>query len=405
MKKAFIFLLVFTFLLGGTASATEEINMDDWEEVFDEEMWETVEAIATVSDISVNVPSAILMEKETGTIIYEQNAHERLAPASVTKVMTMLLVVEAIEAGTLKLTDKITTGEHAAEMGGSQIYLEVNEEMTAEDMLKAVAIASANDASVALAEHIAGSEEALVRRMNERAKELKMTDTVFANCTGLPTQSEHLTSAYDIAIMSRELISHDIIKKFTTIWMDTVRGGEFGLGNTNKLIRFYNGATGLKTGFTQDAMYCLSATAQRDGVEYIAVVMHAQTSAIRFESAKVLLNYAFSHYSLLDVYPAEALKPIPVTLGEVKNLQPVLLSHQKLLVEKMKVQGLVKNVTITDNLEAPVEKGQELGRLTVSDSDGNELANVPIVADNEVRRLSWGQIFLRYLRILLAGDL
>ncbi len=405
MKKAFVFLLVFALLLGGTASAAEEINTDDWEEVFDENMWEAVETIATVSDISVNVPSAILMEKDTGTVIFEKNAHERLSPASITKIMTMLLVIEAIEAGTIKLTDKVTTSEHAAEMGGSQIYLEVNEQMTVEEMLKSVAVASANDASVALAEHIAGSEESFVRRMNERAMELNMTDTVFANCSGLPTQGEHLTSAYDVALMSRELIRHDMIKKYSTIWMDTVRGGEFGLGNTNKLIRFYNGATGLKTGFTQDAMYCLSATAQRDGVEYIAVVMHAQTSAIRFESAKVLLNYAFSNYSLQDVSPAEALKPIPVTLGEVKNLQPVLQGNHKLLVEKMKVQGLMKNVTVVDKLEAPVEKGQVLGRLTVSDADGNELASVPIIAENEVKRLNWGQIFLRYLRILLTGDL
>jgi D-alanyl-D-alanine carboxypeptidase (penicillin-binding protein 5/6) len=392
-------------LLSGTAFAAEESQWDGWEEVFDENAWEVVEAIATIDDLSVNVPSAILMEKETGTILYEQNAHQRLAPASVTKIMTMLLVVEAIEAGSLKLTDRVTTSEHAAEMGGSQIYLEVNEQMTVEDMLKSVAVASANDASVALAEEIAGSEGAFVSRMNERAKELQMADTVFSNCTGLPTTGEHLTSAYDIALMSRELIAHDMIKKYSTIWMDTVRGGAFGLGNTNKLIRFYNGATGLKTGFTQEAMYCLSATAQRDGVEYIAVIMHAETSAIRFESAKVLLNYAFSTYALLDVCPTKALSPIPVTLGAVKNLQPVLSGNQKLLVEKMKVQGLIKNVTIVDHLEAPVKAGQELGRLTIQDEDGNELACVPIVAENEVKRLNWGQIFLRYLRILFVGDL
>jgi D-alanyl-D-alanine carboxypeptidase (penicillin-binding protein 5/6) len=414
LKKAIICVLLAALLLGGTANADEVFDfsimeemydLSQWEEVFDENEWEEVPAIASVNDLRINVPSAILMEKETGTIIFEHNAHERLAPASVTKIMTMLLVVEALENGSIKLSDKVTTSAHAASMGGSQIYLEEGEQMTVEDMLKSVAIASANDASVALAEHIAGSEEAFVRRMNDRARELGMEHTVFSNSTGLPTEGEHLTCAYDIALMSRELISHDIIKKYTTIWMDTVRNGEFGLGNTNKLVRFYKGATGLKTGFTREAMYCLAATAERDGVEYIAVVMHAETSDIRFESAKALLNHAFSTYTLVDVVPPEALAPIPVVLGEVKYMQPVLKENRKLLIEKMKVSQLVKQVELVESIEAPVAAGQELGKLTIRDGEQNELAVVPIVSDNQIKRLSWGQIFFKYLRILFLGDL
>lgn len=277
--------------------------------------------------------------------------------------------------------------------------------MTVDDMLKSVTVASANDASVALAEHIAGSEEAFVRRMNDRARELGMEHTVFSNSTGLPTESEHLTCAYDIALMSRELIKHDMIKKYTTIWMDTVRNGEFGLGNTNKLVRFYKGATGLKTGFTREAMYCLAATAERDGIEYIAVVMHAETSDIRFESAKTMLNHAFSAYTLVDVTPPEALAPIPVVLGEVKYMQPALSKNQKLLIEKMKVSQLVKQVELIEGVEAPVAAGQELGKLTISDAEGNKLVSVPIVSENQIKRLNWGQIFFKYLRILFLGDL
>ncbi|MBO6011304.1 MAG: D-alanyl-D-alanine carboxypeptidase, partial [Oscillospiraceae bacterium] len=266
-------------------------------------MWNAVETIAQVSDIALAVPSALLMERETGTVIYELNAHERRAPASVTKVMTLLLVTEAIERGELSPDEEIAASAYAAGMGGSQIFLKENERMSVDDLVKSVAVSSANDAAIALAERVAGSEEAFVARMNARAAELGMNDTVFANCTGLPAGSEHLTSAWDIALMSRELLGHDFIRKYTCIWTDSVRGGEFGLSNTNKLVRFYDGATGLKTGFTQEAMYCLSASAMRGGVEYIAVVMGAQTSDIRFESAKTLLNYAFANYALTDASP------------------------------------------------------------------------------------------------------
>ncbi|MBR5115302.1 MAG: D-alanyl-D-alanine carboxypeptidase [Oscillospiraceae bacterium] len=382
---------VFVFALAGAASADEP---------FDENEWDAVETIAQVSDIALAVPSALLMERETGTVIYELNAHERRAPASVTKVMTLLLVTEAVERGELSLDEQIAASAHAAGMGGSQIYLKENERMSADDLIKSVAVASANDAAVALAERVAGSEEAFVSRMNARAAELGMADTVFANCTGLPAESEHLTSAWDIALMSRELMGHELIRKYTCIWTDSVRGGEFGLSNTNKLVRFYDGATGLKTGFTQEAKYCLSATAMRGGVEYIAVIMGADTSDIRFESAKTLLNYAFANYALTEVSPAEPLPPIPVSLGTGDYIQPVVESEGKLLVGKSELSGIERSVELEASLEAPVPAGRRIGTLTITNAAGEVLAERAVVAPEEIPRLTWGQIFVRYLRTL-----
>ena len=268
---------------------------------------------------TVDAAAAVLMEKETGAILYEQNAHDKLEPASVTKVMTLLLVLEAIDDGRLALDDMVTVSAHAASMGGSQVYLKEGEQMSVDDMLKAVAVVSGNDAAVALAEHLAGSEEGFGEQMNQRAAELGMADTCFVNCTGLPAAG-HLTSAHDIAVMSRALIQHPKIRDYTTIWMDSIRGGQFQLANTNKLVRFYEGATGLKTGSTDAAGYCLSATAERDGMELIAVVLKAKTSEQRFESAKSLLNFGFANYTLTDVYPGQALPPVDVLLGE--QVQP-----------------------------------------------------------------------------------
>ena len=398
MKKASAFLLSILLLIS-CAGAEEPL-----EDTFDEAPWQAAETLRTVEDIPLRVPSAILMEKETGEILYELNSHERMAPASVTKIMTMLLVVEALESGSLSLDDTVTASAYATGKGGSQIFLREGEQMSVSDLLKSVAVASANDAAVALAEHIAGSEDAFVSRMNERAAALGMTDTVFSNCTGLPCEGEHLTSAYDIALMSRELIRHDMIKDFTKIWMDSVRGGEFGLSNTNKLIRFYPGATGLKTGFTREAMYCLSATAERDGVEYIAVVMHGQTSDDRFESAKILLNHAFAGYTLVSALPDEALPPVAVTLGRTGYVQPVPAQSPRILLTKAEAAGLEKAVELADEVPAPVEAGQELGSLVLRSSSGEELARVPLVADGEVPRLGWGELFVKYLRILtMAG--
>jgi D-alanyl-D-alanine carboxypeptidase (penicillin-binding protein 5/6) len=394
MKKLFA-LLFAVLLLAGSARATE---------AFDPEPWEAVPALQTVEDLALSVPSAVLMEKETGQVLYELNAHDRLPPASVTKVMTMLLVMGALEAGQLAMEDEVSASAHASEMGGSQIFLKEGERMTVRDLLKSVAVASANDAAVALAEHIAGSEAAFVARMNARAAELGMKDTVFANCTGLPAEGEHLTTAWDIALMSRELLGHEAIKKFTTIWTDTVRGGEFGISNTNKLIRFYEGATGLKTGFTAEAMYCVSATAEREGVEYIAVVMHGETSAARFESAKVLLNYAFANFTLLSALPDEALPPVPVELGRASAAQPVPAETPRLLLRRSEAAGVTKTVELAEGLTAPVSEGQELGRLVLRSADGAELAAVPLVAAETVERLSWWELFLRVLRLLgMAG--
>lgn len=390
MKKLLSFLLAISLLIL-PARAMESFNENEWA---------AVATLKTVEDIPLSVPSAILMEKETGEILYELNSHERLAPASVTKVMTMLLVVEAVESGKLALDEMVTATAGATGKGGSQIFLKEGEQMTVDTLLKCVAVASANDAAVALAEHIAGSEEAFVAMMNSRAAELGMKDTVFSNCTGLPTEGEHLTTAYDIALMSRELIRHDMIKSYTKIWMDSIRGGEFGLSNTNKLVRFYQGATGLKTGYTQEAGYCVAATAERDGVEYIAVVMHGESSDARFESAKVLLNHAFANYTLVNALPDEALPPVAVALGEAGYVQPVTAQSPKLLMTKNEAAGITKSVELLESVEAPVQPGQELGRLVLTAADGSELAAVPLVADCAVEKLGWWKIFLRYLGLV-----
>ena len=285
--------------------------------------------------------SSLLMDVATGTVLQESNAHEKLAPASVTKVMTMLLIMEAVDSGKIAMTDLVTASETAAAKGGSQIYLKAGETMTVSDMLKSIAVSSANDCACAMAEHIAGSEEAFVSRMNEKAAQLGMQDTHFVNCTGLDdgeNAADHKTSAYDIALMSRELLkNHPGVKKFTTIWMDTVRNGTFGLSNTNKLVRFYQGATGLKTGFTSGAGYCLSATAQRDGMELIAVVMGAETSASRNAACKQLLDYGFANFTVIQPELPEA-EPIAVKLGKQDTVDAVLGETGGILLVKQKSQ-------------------------------------------------------------------
>ena len=271
--------------------------------------------------------SAVLMDVATGTILYESNSHERLAPASVTKVMTMLLIMEAVDSGKIALTDMVTASEAAAAKGGSQIYLKAGETMSVSDMLKSIAVSSANDCACAMAEHIAGSESAFVAMMNQRAQELGMNDTSFVNCTGLDDGADavnHRTSAYDIALMSRQLLKyHPLIKNYTTIWMDTVRDGTFGLSNTNKLIRFYSGATGLKTGFTSGAGYCLSASAMRDGMELIAVVMGAETSQSRNAACKSLLDYGFANFAVVSPDLSDCENQIPVRLGKDAGVSAV----------------------------------------------------------------------------------
>ena len=353
--------------------------------------------------VEVAAPSALLMEKETGTVLFAKNEHAKLEPASVTKVMTILLTMEAIDAGQLTYDTMVTASAHACSMGGSQIWLKENEQMTVSDMLKAVCVVSANDCAVALAEQIAGSEDAFVERMNQRAKELGMNDTTFKNATGLPARG-HVTSAYDIALMSRELIlHHPDIRQYTTIWMDSLRDGASELVNTNKLIRFFDGATGLKTGSTDSALYCLSGTAERDGMELIAVIMKDATSAQRFEDAKTLLSYGFSTYSLEHVTPQEALPPVTVRLGTQATVQPVLEEGSALLLEKSKAGTLEQSVSLAEAVEAPVAKGTPLGTLTITSGE-ETVAELALVAGEEIPRITFGQMLLRVLQTaFLAG--
>ena len=352
---------------------------------------------AAAAGPAVSCPSALLMEKQTGTVLFAQDEHTPREPASVTKIMTLLLVMEAIDSGALSYDDVVTGSAHAAGMGGSQIWLKENEQMTVRDLLKAVCIVSGNDAAVALAEHLAGSEDAFVERMNARAQELGMNDTHFVNCTGLPAAG-HLTSACDIALMSRELIlHHPDIRQFTTVWMDSLRGGESMLVNTNKLIRFYDGATGLKTGSTGSAGYCLSATAEKNGMELIAVVLKGKTSDERFSDAKSLLNYGFSTWSLVTVTPDEVLPPVPVMLGVRGTVQPVLTSENTLLVEKTLANGLTKEVALAESVAAPVYAGDTLGQLTVGDAAGNTVAELPILAGEDVGHVTCVQMLRRCL--------
>ena len=352
--------------------------------------------------VEVSAPSALLMEKETGTVLFAKNEHEKLEPASVTKIMTLLLTMEAIDGGTLRYEDTVTASPHACSMGGSQIWLKEGERLTVDEMLKAVCVVSANDCAVALAEAVAGSEEAFVERMNARAKELGMNDTTFKNATGLPAGG-HVTSAYDIALMSRELIlHHPDIRQYTTIWMDSIRDGAFGLTNTNRLVRFYQGATGLKTGSTDSALYCVSATAERDGMELIAVVMKSPTSAQRFEDAKALLDYGFANYTLARVYPDVPLAPVEVLLGTTAQVQPQLERECSLLVRKGE-EGLISTqIQLAQDLEAPVERGQKLGQMVVT-VDGEVRDTIPIVASQQVDRLTIPGIFGKmFQRLLMA---
>ena len=343
--------------------------------------------------------SALLMDVNTGTILYESNAHEKLAPASVTKVMTMLLIMEAVDSGKIALTDMGTASEAAAAKGGSQIYLKVGETMSVSDMLKSIAVSSANDCACAMAEHIAGSEPAFVDMMNAKARELGMNDTNFVNCTGLDDSEgaeNHRTSAYDIAVMSRELLkNHPLIKNYTTIWMDTVRNGTFGLSNTNKLIRFYSGATGLKTGFTSGAGYCLSATALRDGMELIAVVMGAETSQARNAACKSLLDYGFANFAVVTPELTEV-ADVPVKLGRAEAVTVQLGDAAGLLIDKAQKSGITTEVATEESVTAPVSQGQRIGTLTVKAGE-QVLSEVPLVAAEGVDRLSWGDLFVKVL--------
>ena len=361
---------------------------------------------AQAAGLEVGGKSACLMEVTTGTVLYEKNSSEPLAPASVTKVMTMLLIMEAIDSGKISWDDMVTASENAAAKGGSQVYLKAGETMSVRDMLTSIAVSSANDCACAMAEHLAGSEEAFVEQMNKRAQELGMTSTQFDNCTGqddAPEASEHRTSAGDIAIMSRELLSkHPDIKKFTTIWMDTIRGGAFGLSNTNKMVRFYSGATGLKTGFTSRAGYCLSASAQRDGMELVAVVMGAESSTVRFAACKQMLDYGFANYALYTPELSGEAR-VAVRLGREDAVNAVLRGDNAILVEKGARSGIQTEVSLEEQVSAPVSEGQRLGTMTLRTGD-RVLAELPLVAERKVERVNWGDLFIRILkRVAMAG--
>ena len=365
----------------------------------------TLFVILTVPCDAVEIPltshSALLMEKTTGEVLFAQNEHEALAPASVTKIMTMLLVMEAIDEGAIALDDVVTVSAHAASMGGSQVFLSEGEQISVDDLLKSLCVSSGNDASVALAEHISGVTELFIDKMNQRAQELGMQNTHFVNCTGL-TAEGHLTSAYDIALMSRELLlHHPEIRNYTTIWMDTIRNGTFGLSNTNKLIRFYEGATGLKTGYTDRAGYCISATAEKEGMELIAVIMKGETSDKRNTDAKALLNYGFSTYSLADVTPAEPLPTVAVTLGAQDCVAVTLPEGENtVLLEKSKAANLTQTVDLPETVDAPVAAGDRLGTLSVCSGE-ETIKTIPLVAAASVEKLTWGQMLKQLLQMAI----
>lgn len=356
----------------------------------------------SAANMEVEAKSALLMDIATGTVLFEQNSHEALAPASVTKVMTMLLIMEAIDSGKIGWGDTVTASEAAAAKGGSQVYLKVGETMSVEEMVKSIAVSSANDCACAMAEHLSGSEAAFVEAMNARAKELGMEDTHFVNCTGLDDgedASAHKTSAHDIARMSRELLkSHPDITKFTTIWMDTIRGGSFGLSNTNKMVRFYNGCTGLKTGFTQGAGYCLSASAEREGLQLIAVVMGCETSQKRFAACKSMLDYGFANYALAVPELPEGMT-VPVKLGVTDTVNAVPAEGGEMLIDKGQKNQVTTEVTLEEEVTAPVSQGQRLGAMTVKAGE-QILKEIPLVAESTVEKVTWGQMFMRLLKKL-----
>ncbi len=341
---------------------------------------------------SYTVRSYMLMDYDTGTVLAENNSNEPYPIASVTKVMTMLVCMESLQAGKITMNDVVTVSEYAASMGGSQIYLEPGEQMTVEELLKSVAVGSANDASVALAEYIMGSESAFVDAMNERAKALGMINTHFVNCNGLD-EDNHYSSAADVAIMSRELLKHDAIRPFLGIWMDSVRNGQFGLTNTNKLIRFYNGAIGVKTGSTTNAKYCLSSAATRDGLTLIGVVLGAETTNERFETAKELLNYGFSNYKIETlVEENKDFGTVAVSKGKIAEVKAVTKKSFKRLKNKQEEKKVETKTTLYNNVEAPIIKGDKIGKVEFLEN-GKSIGEVELIASEDVKKLSLVDVF------------
>lgn len=355
------------------------------------------------TDLGLNAKSAILMEESTGNILYENNPDERLPIASVTKVMTMLLIMEAVDSGKINLDDMVTVSENAMSYGGSTMFLETGEQLTVNDMLKGIAVASANDGCVAMAEHLAGNESAFVDIMNEKAKELGMENTHFMNTNGLD-EDDHYSSARDVAIMSRELMKHETIFNYTSIWMDTLRGGKFQLANTNKLIRFYDGANGLKTGSTSKALCCLSAAAKRNDMQLIAVVLGAPTSAERFASAKSLLDYGFANYAVnTQITAGDEVQKIAVEKGVDKEVGVVAGDSCSTLVKKGQEDNITKEIKIDETITAPIEAGQKLGTMTIS-RDGEVIADIDLNASSAVEKKGIGLIIKDFFATIFFGS-
>ena len=380
MKKVISMLLaVFIIFAGAMTAAGEKL-------VTPEELEQIKKAADIDPSLTITAKSAILMERSTGTVLFEHDADKQMPPASITKVMTLLLVFEAMDAGKFTMETEIVASEHACSMGGSQIWLEPGEAFTVNELLKAAAISSANDACVALGEAVSGSEETFVELMNERAAELGMKNTVFKNCTGLDAEG-HLSTARDIAIMSAELLRHPEIKNYSTVWMDSLRGGKTELTNTNRLVRFYKGCTGLKTGSTDGAGCCLSASAERDGMELISVTLGSPNTDERFAAGRKLLDYGFANFALVKMTPPEEyLAPIPVAHGTAETVQPICEEPAAFLLKKGQEAGVEQSVYLPEKLEAPVKAGDVLGRVTVTLS-GGEIGGYDIVAAEDVPRM------------------
>lgn len=400
MKKVISIIICLVMMLSlnfvSAATVSSECDVSDVNVPIDSEV--TVAEMGAMLDIKAK--SAILMEVNSGKVLYEQNADEKLPPASITKIMSLLLVMEEIKSGKMSVEDVVTAGEHACSMGGSQIWLEPGETMTVDDLLKAAVIASANDATVALGEQIAGSEEGFVAMMNARADELGMTSTHFVNATGLDAEG-HVSSAHDVAIMSCELIKHELIKNYSTVWMDTLRDGESELVNTNKLVRFYEGTTGLKTGTTSAAGYCLAATAERNGLELVAVVMAGDTSNDRFNGAKKLLDYGFANYEYKNYQPQLEIDEAKIKKGVQKSVKIIAPDDFGILLKKTETNRVSQRVNLSQGITAPIKKGDKVGEVEFC-SDGEVIGNVDVVADETVNKMNFLTAFLWILDGLLA---
>ncbi len=400
MKRLLVLLLCISLCVVPVSAArvaTEDGSVDVSAPIADF----AVPTIAGAAEMNIEAKSAVLLEPVTGQILFESNADEKLPPASITKIMSLILVMEAIDSGVLTLETEITASEHACSMGGSQIWLEPNEKMTVHELLKATVIASANDATVALGEAIAGSEEAFVAKMNERARQLGMNSTNFINCTGLDAEG-HLTTAHDVALMSAELIKHGLIKNYSTVWMDSLRGGESELVNTNKLVRFYEGCTGLKTGTTSGAGHCLAATAERDGLSLVAVVMGADNSNKRFEGAKKMLNYGFANFKFQKITADLSENNfVEVEKGLQPSVQVSPANELNILLPKASTDDITQTLEINDSITAPVNKGDSVGRVVVKKGE-EEIGVIELCAAENVEKLNMGHTLLMLFKALVC---